>query len=127
MPFCSTCSAAIAPTDEHCPECGREIVRIVDARPGATVTVSGAKRVQAMQTVTSRGIVEDAMNLIWGTIWTLVFWAIALSITYSLFGEERLGLQVVATGVAAGVVTALLGEWWKGVKAKAEDSASKQR
>lgn len=62
------------------------------------------------------------MNLFWGAVWILVFWGIGILIAWELTGPDMSGWAVVITGIIAAAATALLGEWWKGVKARAAHS-----
>lgn len=121
MTYCSSCAATIEASDQYCPKCGREVVRIVDARP-QTVAVEGKtqQQINAEGRAVGKGIIDEGFSLIGAVIVIMLLWWLSLGLTIAIFGNNSLGWQVIGTLVLAGVGQAVLSEQYKKLKRKAE-------
>ena len=128
MPYCATCATRLEPGHTHCPDCGAEVLRIVDARPGTTYTMRPGQRAAPASGATAGEVVTEMVNrgisYMWSIIWILVFWGAGVVIAFSMFGSEMSGWWVLSAGVLAAIGEQVLSRWWGGVKAKAAANES---
>lgn len=88
-------------------------------KQGTGQTQKVEKSVEEDGRAVARGLIAEGTSFIWQCVWLLVFWGGFLSITFSLFGDNRIGWQVVATLILAIIAQRLLASWWAGMTRKA--------
>jgi len=125
MPFCSTCSAKLDDGDTYCPDCGNEVVRIVDARPGATYSVAGTRTPQQQASYEhGKDAMQGAIDYTFSTM-ALGFMVIGIWLLLMLVWFLIVGTAVVVwvpaalAVVGALVIVNVLQRWYAGVKQRA--------
>ena len=115
MTYCATCASQIDAGSDQCPNCGRDVLRIVDARP--TVEATGQARSLSAAHIESereaaRELVGRGIGFFWSCCFYLLFWGIGVWVVWLLFGPNPSGWWVLATATGAVLAEHRLSNWW---------------